>query len=94
MNTDSKISLRDARPHPGPLPRGEGGSFAVATENLRLRLPDARWKNQRARTAVPSPGGEGQGEGGRKTIFFGPTRGGKCLARLRFEQPSNEETKL
>src|ERR1051325_1457079 len=44
----------------------EGESFAVSLEIVRLDLPDGHPKKKRWTTAVPSPGGEGQDEGGSK----------------------------
>jgi len=38
--------------------------------NLRLDLPDSLPQNEKLAVAVPSPGGEGQDEGGRKHIFI------------------------
>ncbi len=70
MSDCRKSILTSARPHPSPLPRGEGESFAVSLANQRLDSRDAI-TNYRARwKALPSPGGEGQGEGGRPTILF------------------------
>src|SRR5947207_3830631 len=42
-------------PHPGPLPRGEGETFAA-----RRRIKPARWFAMGS-TAVPSPTGRGSG---------------------------------
>ncbi len=59
-----------ARPHPDPLPRGEGTALAS------LPIFRSRWccppTHVWAATAddSPSPGGEGRGEGGRYTILF------------------------
>jgi len=64
-----KTFLFNARPHPGPLPRGEGESFAASLENLSLDLPQALTNDLNRPIAVPSPGGEGQGEGGRQNIL-------------------------
>ena len=58
-------SMFDARPHPGLLPRGEGETFAVSYENLRLGWPSEHLITGRLTKAIPSPWGEGQGEGGR-----------------------------
>ncbi|TAL06400.1 MAG: glycoside hydrolase family 95 protein, partial [Verrucomicrobia bacterium] len=69
MHADTKI-YGHARPHPGPLPRGEGESFAISGENPRLSLPDSLRQTKKRATAVPSPGGEGQGEGGRFIKLF------------------------
>jgi superfamily I DNA/RNA helicase len=67
---DSRIEPRNssnARPHPGPLLRGEGESHSVLLKNEKLNLPDSSPPEQRQTLAVPSPlpsdgGGEGQGE--------------------------------
>ena len=61
-------SLFNARPHPGPLPRGEGATFAVAFVNPRLDWRTVHSINGERALAIPSPGGEGQGEGGCFTI--------------------------
>ena len=58
----------NARPHPGPLPRGEGGSFAISPEIVGLRLLKAHPKREVARRLFSLPGGLGQGEGERHTI--------------------------
>jgi K+-transporting ATPase ATPase C chain len=68
---DMKPILFNARPHPGPLPQGEGESFPAALENPRLDLPDVLTNNLNRSLAVPSLGGEGQGEGGRQYILVG-----------------------
>ena len=68
-----------ARPHPGPLPQGEGESFAVAGEFGRAQFAmrsganskrggDSTRNIQTSRAVqplFPLPGGEGQGEGER-----------------------------
>jgi hypothetical protein len=54
----------NARPHPSLLPRGEGESLAVSPENLRLGGASGHRVISGLTEAVPSPGGEGQGEGG------------------------------
>jgi hypothetical protein len=59
--------LCDARPHPGPLPRGEGDAFPADCECRRLSPSDADRVIRVQAIAVPSPGGEGQGEGGHFT---------------------------
>ena len=64
-----KKDLCNARPHPDPLPQGEGESFAVPLANLRLDSPNALTNKPKHSKAVPSPRGEGQGEGGRQTIL-------------------------
>ena len=50
------------RPHPGPLPRGEGEHAAASRNNHEpSNLPHAGF-------ASPSPGGEGRGEGGHDSL--------------------------
>jgi hypothetical protein len=49
----------NARPHPGPLPRGEGESFAVFLKNLSLHLLGVSLQERHCAFAAPSPGGEG-----------------------------------
>lgn len=68
MNVTVVKSLCNARPHPDPLPRGEGESFAVSLVNRRLDSRGAITNYRERSQAVPSPGGEGQGEGGRYPI--------------------------
>ncbi len=70
MSASEKISFFKTRPHPGPLPQGEGESFAVSRHIVILRLLDAHSQKCTRSHAVPSPGGEGQGEGGRYPILF------------------------
>ncbi len=70
MNLTVANDLCNARPHPGPLPRGEGESYAVSLVNLRLDSREAITNYREHSQAIPSPGGEGQGEGGRYTIYF------------------------
>jgi hypothetical protein len=60
-----QANFLNARPHPGPLPRGEGELFAGSRKNSRLVLPDGRADRRSHSITAPSPGGEGQGEGGR-----------------------------
>ena len=62
---DAKEFLCTARPHPGPLPRGEGESFAATQNVVSLCLLKVHWPNLSRPIAIPSPGGEGQDEGGR-----------------------------
>ena len=59
----------NARPHPGPLPRGEGELFAVFLKNTRLDSPNNHSQNPNQPAVAPSPGGVGRGEGGRSTNF-------------------------
>ncbi len=50
--------------HPGPLPLGEGGSFAAARENLRLGWRDVQPNFRERRWLLPSRSGRGiEGEG-------------------------------
>ena len=64
--------LFNDRPHPGPLPRGEGESFSASPIYRRLDLrSDLSIKGVRSIT-VPSLRGEGQGEGGRYPIQSEP----------------------
>jgi hypothetical protein len=67
-----------ARPHPSPLPRGEGTAMCVCnkfvrrgcnrrTFTIRSVTPDNLTPTKRTRdcrTFLPLPGGEGRGEGG------------------------------
>ena len=62
----------DARPHPNPLPREEGESFAVFWRFESRQLRKANPQNLECATPVPSPGGEGEGEGGRETNLAPP----------------------
>jgi hypothetical protein len=59
----------NARPHPGPLPRGEGESFAGSLECRALELAGESSSNPQTAMAAPSPGGEGWDEGERETFF-------------------------
>jgi hypothetical protein len=52
------------RPHPSLLPRGEGEKFAAFWECFATELAGASSHNYKCPLAVPSPWGEGQGEGG------------------------------
>ncbi len=75
-----------ARPHPGPLPRGEGAHlhgagqfldphcshrFGVISRETHDNPAHCMAKN--AANNSPSPGGEGRGEGGRCSWFQGQT---------------------
>jgi hypothetical protein len=70
MITGVKTGLFDVHPHPNPLPRGEGECFAVSQHIVSLRLFSAHPEKRSHPHAVPSPGGEGRGEGGRYTMIF------------------------
>lgn len=72
MKTAAEMSLLNARPHPTPLPRGEGESFAASLVNLLLDLREVIAKCRAYSQAIPSPGGEGQSEGGCRTIQSEP----------------------
>jgi hypothetical protein len=78
MKLSAMKSMFNTRPHPGPLPRGEGESLAASLINgwLDSRGAIADYRNRSL--AVPSPGGEGQGEGGRHTIQAEPFYVGCC----------------
>ena len=53
-----------ARPHPGPLPRGEGESSAVAAQDAQSGLLRSREQSVATlKQLLPLPGGEGWGEG-------------------------------
>ena len=70
---EAKADLSNARPHPGPLPRGEGESLGVARNIPGLRFTDALPNISGRALTAPSPGGEGRGEGGRPTnCLFAP----------------------
>ena len=56
------------RPHPGPLPRGEGEIVADLLQNQTLGLTWLGAEIMKPPFAAPSPGGEGRGEGGQKHI--------------------------
>src|ERR1039457_1772478 len=58
---DFEITLTPALSHP----MGEGESFAVSNEILRLDLPDGRSQNRKQSLAIPSPVG---GERGRVRV--------------------------
>ena len=69
----------NARPHPGPLPQGEGESSAVSEGigGVRERKTNSRRRRERredgpanAQTLSPLLGGEGKGEGEPKNILF------------------------
>ena len=65
----AEAGMWNARPHPGPLPRGEGESFSVSWNVVSQCPPDALSQKLDRATATPSPGGEGRGEGERQTIL-------------------------
>src|SRR5439155_11480497 len=75
--------VRIARPHPDPLPRGEGVGADVGRGSMRRWQPPT-FRSARAGTSAayaaqrrpkpahdpPSPGGEGRGEGERPSNSF------------------------
>jgi len=65
----------DARPHPNPLPRGEGESSAVFWHFESRPLHKTNPQNLECATPVPAPGGERQGEGGREKNLAPPQEG-------------------
>jgi hypothetical protein len=63
LNSSKTVSL--VRPHPDPLPRGEGTAIGHS-DLLQNRRTFLRQSSYRApENNSPSPGGEGWGEGGR-----------------------------
>jgi hypothetical protein len=72
MSERQKVILSNARPHPDPLPRGEGESFPASLAILRLESRAAITNHRERSLAVPSHGGEGQGEGEHPTIQAEP----------------------
>jgi hypothetical protein len=69
MDTDDL----NVRPHPGLLPRGEGETFASFLECRESAIGGCAPCNRKRTAAVPSPWGEGQGEGGLKNKLKNPT---------------------
>jgi len=59
-----EISVKKARPHPCPLPRGEGETHAVLLRNSRPNWLDDHPENVSRPAVISSPGGEDKGEGG------------------------------
>jgi hypothetical protein len=66
IKTRRKLSLVN-RPHPGPLPQEKGNLPPVSWKVVRQNWPNHLPNKLKAPMAVPSPRGEGQGEGGRDT---------------------------
>jgi hypothetical protein len=60
---------REARPHPGPLPRGEGESFAVFLKNTRLDRPNSRSQSRSCEDGNPLLGERIQVRASVKTNF-------------------------
>ena len=63
----------DARPHPGLLPRGEGETFGAFLECRAAGMAVASSSKLETDDAIPSPWGEGKGEGGREPMKLGPS---------------------
>jgi len=61
----TKVSF-NARPHPGLLPRGEGESFAAFLKRRAAGIASAASNKPETDDTIPSPWGEGKGEGGRQ----------------------------
>jgi len=74
------FELVDNRPHPGPLPQGEGESQSAARTSV-----DAQFTRTREQ-ASPLPGGEGKGEGGRKSSAVHRFADLVALVRFALEQ--------
>jgi hypothetical protein len=55
----------DARPHPNPLPRGEGTATTRFASFGRSLGKSCHGSPRVTANNSPSPGGEGQGDGGR-----------------------------
>jgi type I restriction enzyme R subunit len=72
------FELADVRPHPGPLPQGEGESHPIARTSVDARFAETR------KTESPLPGGEGQGEGERKRSRSAIHRFADLVALVRF----------
>ena len=70
--------LVDNLPHPDPLPKGEGELHAVSRKAGSARLADTR------RTESPLLGGEGQGEGKRRTPRSAIHRFADLVSLVRF----------
>ncbi|TAK99516.1 MAG: tetratricopeptide repeat protein [Verrucomicrobia bacterium] len=62
-------NLLNARPHPGPLPRGEGESSSASSEIVSGSSGGSLTSKKETPTVIPSLGGEGQGEGGRSNTL-------------------------
>lgn len=59
------VGFDDARPHPTPLPRGEGKAVVRAPFFANLFHQSHRWFANETTSGSPSAGGEGWGEGER-----------------------------
>jgi hypothetical protein len=57
----------NARPHPDPLPRGEGTAIVHSSVLGNAFAQSHRRSSSETANGSPSPGGEGRGEGGRQT---------------------------
>ena len=58
-----KQRMVNARPHPSPLPRGEGTGCERFLIFGRTPRKSSREFSREAANGSPSPGGEGRGEG-------------------------------
>jgi hypothetical protein len=61
----AKETALNNRPHPGPLPRGEGAANVQFAFYWKSYGQSSRRLFCEAAYDSPSPGGEGRGEGGR-----------------------------
>jgi hypothetical protein len=64
MKFAKEIALNN-RPHPGPLPRGEGAANVRFAFCRKSSVQSSRTLFRGTAYDSPSPGGEGRGEGGR-----------------------------
>jgi hypothetical protein len=73
---------------PAFSPREKENCSPVSGNVVRWRLADACRAIRKLATAVPSPWGEGQGEGGRETKFTAPAKraGSKLVLALGIEE--------
>jgi hypothetical protein len=76
----------DARPHPNPLPRGEGTGSGPARWFVNFCGQSSRRSSDETANVSPSPGGEGRGEGKRCHILI--TDSG-LLVRLFYSPPES-----
>jgi len=68
-NPNGKEIVFNVLPHPGLLPRGKEKRPPCPLKNERRDWSDGLSRIRKRAKAVPSPGGEGQDEGGYKTII-------------------------
>jgi hypothetical protein len=75
----------DVRPHPGPLPQGEGETLPAFRDKPAAGLVGRATKSTQSEPRLfPLPGGEGKGEGERQSIHL---RSVSALPRLKSENP-------